>query len=242
MSAPVEQKAELQPVHRVFLGELFVFVFFFAGAMSVLVGPLAVSVATAGMTIGAAVVLSGLCFLWLAFTTPMRKAEPRYAFMVLSLLPGLLICAGVMGFLKLNALAEEHREILSVSLLDLQSPGLDVAATGASSTLYADEIAAIEDALRANGFTEQYSGFTRRWRREGPNPVAVILHVDSDVSPGSSTGNFYFRAYITNYDQDSTRRYFTAVYQGWVQILFKDLMDAWRLNIDARMKVKQQGK
>lgn len=87
----MEQKQELQPVHRIFLGEMFVFIFFFAGAMSVLVGPLGLSTVFSGVMVVGGALVSGSTFLWFAFVTPTKRDEPRYGFLILSLLPAVVM-------------------------------------------------------------------------------------------------------------------------------------------------------
>lgn len=154
----LEPKSELQPVHRIFLGELFAFVFFFAGTLSILVGPFAVPLESAAIAIGASVVLSSLSFLWLAFTTPMRKPEPRYAFMALSLMPAAMICAGVVAVQSFKDAKSGKGKMIQLSVLSLKKYGANPKALSTAQTqlnanqLFADEIAALKEELQALNF------------------------------------------------------------------------------------------
>lgn len=239
MSSPVEKKAELQPVHRIFLGELFVFVFFFAGAMSVLVGPLAVPVATAGMTIGAAVVLSGLCFLWLAFTTPMRKAEPRYAFMVLSLMPGMMICVGVLGYQRLVAAERRGEPIYTVLIKSIERSGAVGAPAAASAQIFAEELAALNEEMAAlQAFvqmsTEERSSFILG--DAAGNELVVVSVVKFDEK--NNVHSFELR--MLNYNMYSNHRYFRSPNEPWVLMLRNVVRERWERNVEARLKAKGQ--
>lgn len=185
---------DLKPLHRIFLGELFAFIFFFAGAMSVLVGPLGVELRTAAITIGASVVLSAMLFLWLAFTTPTKKHEPRYEYMALSLLPAVLICSGLLGYSRLKNVGKRQ----TGTQTPIQSvyceirPAVPFTKLGPAQDVFRTEIAAVHEELRSMGFEEASSNkpTVRVYLRHRPDPVMVF--VVSDCHTASDNAVYAF--------------------------------------------------
>lgn len=232
MSSPVEQKAELQPVHRIFLGELFVFVFFFAGAMSVLVGPMGVAVPIAAITIGSSVAVSALCFLWLAFTTPMRKAEPRYEFLVLSLLPGLLICAGGLGFLELTKPKQAELVMIPIFTKSVSNPTLQSALGLEPLKVFPEELTALDEEMRAMGLTSYYADHsTHRYLLSFPHRMIVQAW-----SLKYSNDHFELNIHLLNRDNFFPEPSFESAHEMWVQQFERELEGRLTKNMDARKK------
>jgi len=222
----LDQKPELQPVHRIFLGELFVFVFFFAAGMSVLVGPLGVPVETAGMTIGASVVLSGMCFFWLVFTTPVRKDEPRYAYMALSLLPAVFICGSLLGFRQLA----HPTPVPNINLeIETISRKRSVNSSSARQS-FADELAALDKTLISMGFAKTFSSdLVTQYHRVGkvePNVAVQAILVNL------GNGDDLLAMQISNYNLNYTECYYKTGRESWVRVLQQEIKTLWRQNLE----------
>lgn len=250
MNAPApspspEQKPQLQPVHRIFLGEMFVFVVFFAGAMSVLVGPLRVEVQTAAITIGASVVLSALCFFWLAFTTPTRKDEPRYAYMALSLLPAVFICAGLLGFQSLAKPPKDRAQLIRFQVIDLEKAGpnftkLTGHPVAPASQLFAGEIAAMEEALAEMGFVEKgyISGRTKSFVSFDPymgRSMAVETTLDYAVNDPANPGRYWYQIALSNFDPIRMKPYAQAD-EDWLRLVGGELKARWLHKLEEKSK------
>lgn len=235
-----EQKSKLQPVHRIFLGELFVFIFFFAGAMSVLVGPMGRPLMYSALLVSAGVVISGLTFFWFVYTTPSRT-EPRYGFMVLSLLPTIamspvivLVTHYVSVQVDPHAIAaarpRDQRMFMLVIVELLKHGTSSIEAPEhrlqAAQRHYAREIKALEVELARLGFsdngmlkTKETNAMTKRFERtiKGEYDVAVETRLSFE-----DDAKFKYSAVITNWNMDASKVYF-------------DQGDDWAWNLQLRL-------
>lgn len=233
MSNSSQTEPKLQPVHRIFLGELFVFVFFFAGALSVLVGPFAVPLKIAAIAIGASMVCSVLSFLWLAFTTLVRKPEPRYAFMALSLMPAAMICTGVLVVQSFKDASSAKKNPMKISVLSLKKFGADPSQLTPeqrqriSIQLFSSESAALIEELRGLDFDKidlspRTPKFHARSSTESTQGVILLELIGCD-STAEKTGEYHYNVELV----DSTKR-------SELIKLKNELLERWTKNMAAR--------
>jgi len=253
----MEQKPELQPVHRIFLGELFVFIVFFAGAMSILVGPMGRPVGYSALLVGAGAVVSGFAFLWFAFVTPTKRDEPRYGFMILSLLPTLAMSpvfvlvatyAAQSMDLPTSPPPAKRAGLMKIVIVDIQKSGPNRAqlggedATQRASVLFADEIAALDEELAKLGFVDR--GFKdatiKTFVRLGAErEVAVETTLAYEVTDVSAPGKYSFFAALSNSKPGSPERYFSDG-DKWPNALWKTLSEEWDRNMEVRRKARKK--
>lgn len=244
-----QPKPELQPAHRIFLGEMFVFSFFVAGFMSVMVGALQVPVVDAGITVGASMLISAFLFLWLVFTTPTQRNRARYEFMVLSLLPGFLICGGYLGYRNLKEGVNPRSEpLIHIPIVDLEKTGPAAAANNPqqeiaiAAQLFTDEVLVMDDVLASSGFAEAgfVAGQRKRFTRgAGAHGAAISVETYLDFNGFDSSGKamYTFKAWITNNaGQGFSRRHFTESNTNWVHALAEELEALWKAELEKQRK------
>lgn len=243
MSAPVEQ-----PGRRFFLGELFVFIVFFAGVMSLLIGLAKLPVLFSCILVAVSALFSGAIFLWLIFTTPSRRAEPRYGFIVLSLLPSFAISPATYFALgNIPVLREITMPPVRVPMIEIVRDGPNSVQLGGkhpiypASKLFEDEIAALDEELGKLGFVD--TGFitldTKIFTRGEPDAIAVETSLRYEVSNLGAPGRYTFLAVISNFNPRSNIVYFSAG-QGKPRELLETLKARWQTNVSARVKAKEQ--
>jgi len=203
-----EKQPELQPVHRIFLGEMFVFVFFFAAVMSVLVGALNVPVANAAVSLVCCMPVWVLSFIWLAFTTPTQPG-PRYTLMMLSLLPTLLMAPFVVA--SSNSVLKEMKpdsQTLHTTVLSMEKSGpnstelngrtlMDVA-----NSLYVDEFKSFDEFRTGWGFEEykRQSTVDRKYVRTATDKEAELTLRTSltfEVDDPTRKGAYLFKVTLS---------------------------------------------